>query len=195
MEKQSTRFGIAGFVLAILSIILGFGFIGVFAAIIAIIFSSIQMKKNKTRLSVAGLVLGIIGLILSIMFIYSYYSMAFLCDERSFNFYKEGEYGESLEEGFMKIIVKKDNVFEICLNFSKDTRSIVKIETTDMFEKKGLEKYNMSFSCGTNSNIHFIFYLREKEIYTLVKKAVPCTEAGDINFYNSPPPPRKIMFD
>jgi|WetSurMetagenome_2_1015567.scaffolds.fasta_scaffold462935_1 hypothetical protein len=59
--------GIAGFVLALLGVILAFvPVLGFILAALGITFSIIQLTKEKTGLAIAGLILGIIGILLGI---------------------------------------------------------------------------------------------------------------------------------
>lgn len=62
--KRKTGLGITGFVLSLVAF---FGWIvpyfSVFLAILAIVFSGLQIKKDKTGLAVAGLVIGIIAVL------------------------------------------------------------------------------------------------------------------------------------
>ena len=66
-KNISTGFGIAGFVLGILSVVLfTFWGIGIILGILGLIFSIIQIKRYKTNLSIVGVILSIIGIILGI---------------------------------------------------------------------------------------------------------------------------------
>lgn len=73
-KKEGKSFGITGFILGLLSVILFwipiFGFI---LGLCGIIFSSIQIKRRSTGLAVAGLILGIIGVVIGIFFNYSFF--------------------------------------------------------------------------------------------------------------------------
>jgi len=69
-NNSTTGFGIAGFILGLLSVLLfWFYIIGPLLGIVGLIFSIIQIKKNKTKLSIAGLILSIIGIILGVFMI------------------------------------------------------------------------------------------------------------------------------
>jgi len=66
-QNFSKGFGIAGFVLGILGILLlvgvvVFSLLGLVFSLLGIVFSIIQIKKGRTGMAVAGLVLNIIGL-------------------------------------------------------------------------------------------------------------------------------------
>jgi hypothetical protein len=66
--QSSNGFGIAGFVISLVSLVFGFFIPLVFGlSILSLIFSIIQMKKHRTGLAIAGLVLSIIGIILLVM--------------------------------------------------------------------------------------------------------------------------------
>jgi hypothetical protein len=69
-EKRGNGFGIAGFVLGMIGLIL-FWFVPLspIIAIVGIILSSIQIKKNSTGLAIAGLILSIITFISSLLVI------------------------------------------------------------------------------------------------------------------------------
>ncbi len=64
--------GIAGFILGLLSIFLGV--IGLIPAILGLIFCIIQFKKGKTGLAIAGLILSIIGIVngIAAIFVWSF---------------------------------------------------------------------------------------------------------------------------
>jgi hypothetical protein len=66
VKEASKGFGIAGFVLGLLSV-LGFFvfFLSLPMAILGLIFSILQLRNNKTGLAIAGLVLSIVGIIAS----------------------------------------------------------------------------------------------------------------------------------
>jgi len=67
VKTNSTGYGIAGFILGLLSIVLFSSQLGSWLGIIGLASSIIQIKRNKTKLAVAGLILSIIGIILSIL--------------------------------------------------------------------------------------------------------------------------------
>lgn len=71
-QPVGTGFGIAGFVLGLISVI-SFGYLGVLG-ILGLIFSILQLRKKKTGLAIAGLVLSIIGLVflLIIIFVFAF---------------------------------------------------------------------------------------------------------------------------
>lgn len=55
--------GVFGFILSILSIVLHFGFTGIFIGILALVFSSIGISKTEKRnISYAGWIISIIGI-------------------------------------------------------------------------------------------------------------------------------------
>ncbi len=63
-DNVSGRFGMAGFIVSLFGLVLGFFFpVLLFLSIVGIILSAIQLKKHKTGLGVAGLVMGIIGVV------------------------------------------------------------------------------------------------------------------------------------
>ena len=64
-KNVSNGFGIAGFVLSLLGLILGL-FLQIFfsLAIVGTIFSVIQLRRRKTGLGTAGLIIGVIGIVL-----------------------------------------------------------------------------------------------------------------------------------
>tara|TARA_Y100000310_G_scaffold341719_1_gene441775 strand:+ start:1011 stop:1637 length:627 start_codon:yes stop_codon:yes gene_type:complete len=64
-KKEGSGLGIAGFILAIISLFLGS--IGLITGIIALIFCIIQLKRKKTGLAIAGLIISIIAIILGIV--------------------------------------------------------------------------------------------------------------------------------
>ena len=64
-KKEDSRLGIAGFILAIVSLFLGF--FGLITGIIALIFCIIQLKRKRTGLAIAGLVISIIAIIFGII--------------------------------------------------------------------------------------------------------------------------------
>ncbi|MAH48363.1 hypothetical protein CMI37_21240 [Candidatus Pacearchaeota archaeon] len=65
VQSVSHGFGIAGFVITLVSIVIGIFIPFVNGlSILGLIFSIIQMKKHRTGLAIAGLVLGIIGVLL-----------------------------------------------------------------------------------------------------------------------------------
>lgn len=73
-EKRSKKeyhssqegFGIAGFILSIISIILAGGY-GIILAILSLILCMRQQKKHPMRLAKAGIIISIIGIIFSII--------------------------------------------------------------------------------------------------------------------------------
>ena len=68
----SKGFGIAGFVLGLISIPAAFTLIfGIILGILGIVFSILQFKRQKTGLSIAGLILSIIGILLSLIILLS----------------------------------------------------------------------------------------------------------------------------
>lgn len=69
-QKDGNGFGIAGFVLGLLSILLFWiWFLGGVIAILGLVFSIIQLRKKKTGLAIAGLVLSIIGILLPLILV------------------------------------------------------------------------------------------------------------------------------
>jgi len=64
-KKAGSGLGIAGFILAIISLFLGA--FGLITGIIALIFCIIQIKKKKTGLAIAGLIISIIAIIFGIV--------------------------------------------------------------------------------------------------------------------------------
>lgn len=69
-KEYGNGFGIAGFILGLLSVLLIWFFSPAWIlAILGLIFSIIQLKKKKTGLAVAGLVLSIIGIILPLILV------------------------------------------------------------------------------------------------------------------------------
>ena len=63
-QNKSTGFGVASFVLGIISIILFLApYFSIPLSILGIVFAAIQQKKGFTGLSVAGIILNSIGLI------------------------------------------------------------------------------------------------------------------------------------
>jgi len=71
-QKKTHGWGIAGMILGILSLILFLApYIGIFLAILAVVFYGVQKKHEPTGLATAGLVTGIIGIVLnSIMLLF-----------------------------------------------------------------------------------------------------------------------------
>ncbi len=71
-EKDNERvgFGIAGFVLSLLGLLLfwAYGF-GQIMSILGIVFSAIQLRNHKTGLAIAGLIMGILGIVILIILI------------------------------------------------------------------------------------------------------------------------------
>ena len=65
-KNKGEEFGVIGFTLGVLSIIL-VGSNGILIAIAGFIFSMIQQKKHPTKFSKAGIILNIIGFILAII--------------------------------------------------------------------------------------------------------------------------------
>lgn len=66
-EEKGQGFGIAGFVIAIVSIFLGP--IGLITGLIAVILCIVQLKKNSNGLAIAGLVISIIAILISVAMI------------------------------------------------------------------------------------------------------------------------------
>ena len=68
-ERFGNEFGISGFTLGIVGIVLA-GWLGLIISVIAIIFCFVQQKKKKIRIARVGLILGIIGFVLSVAWIF-----------------------------------------------------------------------------------------------------------------------------
>jgi flagellar biosynthesis protein FlhB len=67
-EIKSNSYGIASFVLGILSIVLFLApYISIFLGILAIVFARIQEKTYKNSQSTAGFICGIIGTVLAVI--------------------------------------------------------------------------------------------------------------------------------
>lgn len=70
MTKHTNSWGIAGFILAILSIFfLGAPYFGLAMAILAIVFYGIQKREGKTGLATSGFIIGIVGIVLNVVMI------------------------------------------------------------------------------------------------------------------------------
>jgi hypothetical protein len=67
-HSSQEGFGIAGFVLSLLTIIFAGGF-GILMGVIAIIFCMRQQKKHPMKLAKAGIIISIIGIVFSILYI------------------------------------------------------------------------------------------------------------------------------
>lgn len=67
-KGSGEEFGIVGFVLGLLSIVL-VGSNGIILAILGLIFSTIQQKRKPTKLARIGKILSIVGIILAVILI------------------------------------------------------------------------------------------------------------------------------
>ena len=72
VKSGDSGFGIAGFTLGILSIVLA-GWIGMILGIIGFFLCFYQQRKNHTKIGKIGIILNIIGVVASIIFLFFYY--------------------------------------------------------------------------------------------------------------------------
>ncbi len=73
MVEKSTGFGIAGFVLGLLSVLMfWFYFFGLAIAIMGLIFSILQLRAHKTKLAIAGVILSGLGILLGIFMVVAF---------------------------------------------------------------------------------------------------------------------------
>jgi hypothetical protein len=82
-RSESNGLGIAGFVLALVSIFLSI--FGIITAIIALIFCIIQIRRNRSGLAIAGLIISILVILLYgalLVIIYYLFQTSFVSDFR-----------------------------------------------------------------------------------------------------------------
>ena len=75
IKSSNNNFGVASFILGILSIVLFFTIIpGIILGILGIVFGFIQRKKSKNNWAIWGIILSILGLVLAFLLIWLIFS-------------------------------------------------------------------------------------------------------------------------
>ena len=69
---KTEAFGISGFTLGIMSIILA-GWLGIFSSITGFVLCMVQKKKNPIKVAKVGIILNIVGFVISLVLIGIYF--------------------------------------------------------------------------------------------------------------------------